>query len=91
MDRPPRGLRSARADPPAARPHSGPSGARVVTPDGLNLVTPPPPRDPRLNDAAAIGAVLATLEQLTTLLSVAPGEPLVYQLLGLTSGAEPES
>jgi hypothetical protein len=65
-------------------------GPGVVTPDGLNLVAPPPPRDPRLNDAAAIGAVLATLEQVTTLLSVAPGEPLVNQLLGLTPGSEPE-
>ena len=64
-------------------------GPAVVTPDGLNLVAPPPPRDPRLNDAAAIGAVIATLEQLTTLLSVAPGEPLVYQLLGLAPGADP--
>ena len=64
-------------------------GPGDVTPDGLNLVLTPPPRDPRLNDAAAIGGVLATLEQITTLLTVAPGEPLVNQVLGLAPGAEP--
>jgi hypothetical protein len=39
-------------------------------------------QDPRYIDAAAIGASIAMLEQLSTRLALTPGDPFVHQLLG---------